>query len=211
MLEQALATQAQGDLMCAEFADKVIVRPVDNRMNGHSAQTPVSYNESLLAAVAMYAASHAINQSMSQSDGGNFQLTSRAVSFLQGLVDELEPEGSYLLLNSMAVHLRHPNTHSQWFSQWFVHTFASASTKEYTKEQIVRVLLERLVAYRPHPYNIIATFVQIMQDEGFANYSFVNKSPQVKLILGNIKASISAAASATAPLASPVDMLAAAA
>jgi CCR4-NOT transcription complex subunit 1 len=98
--------------------------------------------------------------------------------------------GSYYVLNAVAMHLRYPNSHSNWFSSWMVHVFTDASTKEYTKEQIVRVLLERLVAHRPHPFSVISTFVQLLKHESFFKHDFVTKSPEVKLLLDNIKNSL---------------------
>jgi CCR4-NOT transcription complex subunit 1 len=90
----------------------------------------------------------------------------------------------------MAMHLRYPNSHSNWFSNWFIKTFQDARSKEYTKEQIVRVLLEKLVAHRPHPFGVISTFVQIIKEDGFFEYNFVKKSNEVQILLTNIKNSL---------------------
>lgn len=88
------------------------------------------------------------------------------------------------------MHLRYPNSHSNWFSNWFITTFQDKETKEYIKEQIVRVLLEKLVAHRPHPFSVISTFVQIIKEDNFFNYSFIKKSNEVQILLTNIKNSL---------------------
>lgn len=66
-------------------------------------------------------------------------------------VHELDSEGRYLALNAAANQLRYPNAHTQYFSCVLLMLFAE--TKHDTvKEQITRVLLERLVVNRPHPW-----------------------------------------------------------
>lgn len=52
------------------------------------------------------------------------------------------------------------------------------------------MLLEKLVAHRPHPYGIIWTFVQIMRQEDFFEHGFVKKSNEVQILLTNIKNSL---------------------
>lgn len=104
----------------------------------------------------------------------------------------MDVSGSYLVLSAVSTHLRYPNSHSTWFSSWLIHTFSdsSSSTSEYIKEQIVRVLLEKLVAHRPHPFSVISTFVQLLKEESFFKHSFITKSPEVQLLLNNIRSSL---------------------
>jgi len=152
--------------------------------------TETKYNIQLINAIVMFSGSIALGQSKASDGTAGFQASAPAVGLLQNLAEELDPEGSYYVLNAVAMHLRYPNSHSNWFSSWMVHVFTDASTKEYTKEQIVRVLLERLVAHRPHPFSVISTFVQLLKHESFFKHDFVTKSPEVKLLLDNIKNSL---------------------
>lgn len=95
------------------------------------------------------------------------------------------------MLSAASTHLRYPNSHSNWFSAFLQYLFNASSTDEYLKEQIIRVLLEKLVAHRPHPYSVISTFVQLIKNEKFFEYEFVKKSgEEVKLLLSNIKNSL---------------------
>ena len=48
-------------------------------------------------------------------------------------------------------HLRYPNSHTQYFSCTLLLLFAEAN-QEAIQEQITRVLLERLIVNRPHPW-----------------------------------------------------------
>ena len=68
-----------------------------------------------------------------------------------------------------------------------LHVFEDAGSKEYVKEQIVRVLLEKLVAHRPHPFGVISTFVKLLKNDKLFKYDFVTKSQEVRFLLENIK------------------------
>lgn len=69
---------------------------------------------------------------------------------LKSVAEQLDSEGRFHLLSSMANHLRFPNAHTRFFSQLMLLLFAEADT-EFVQEQITRVLLERLIVHRPHP------------------------------------------------------------
>ena len=47
--------------------------------------------------------------------------------------------------------LRYPNSHTHYFSCTLLYLFAEAN-QEAIQEQITRVLLERLIVNRPHPW-----------------------------------------------------------
>jgi CCR4-NOT transcription complex subunit 1 len=52
--------------------------------------------------------------------------------------------------------LRYPNTHTHYFSCALLTLFAEAQ-QEIVQEQITRVLLERLIVNRPHPWGLLIT------------------------------------------------------
>jgi CCR4-NOT transcription complex subunit 1 len=37
------------------------------------------------------------------------------------------------------------------------------STDDFVKEQITRVLLERLIVHRPHPWGLLITFIELIK------------------------------------------------
>jgi CCR4-NOT transcription complex subunit 1 len=76
--------------------------------------------------------------------------TSAAMDIYQYLVTALDPEGRYHLLNAVANQLRYPNNHTHYFSCVLLYLFLEAKD-DIIKEQITRVLLERLIVHRPHP------------------------------------------------------------
>ncbi len=59
--------------------------------------------------------------------------------------------GAYYFLSAFANQLRYPNSHTCYFINTLLNLFADAKN-ETIKEQITRVLLERIIVNRPHPW-----------------------------------------------------------
>lgn len=57
--------------------------------------------------------------------------------------------GRYYLIAAIVNQLRYPNAHTLWFSSFLLATFADTED-DIVKEQIIRVLLERVLCQRPH-------------------------------------------------------------
>lgn len=75
---------------------------------------------------------------------------SASMDVFRFLADELDAEGRYWYFSSLVNHLRYPNSHTHYFSCVILYLFSYSSNK-LVKEQITRVLIERLIANRPHP------------------------------------------------------------
>lgn len=80
------------------------------------------------------------------------------MEILQKLMD-LNDRGRYISLNAIANQLRYPSSHTHYFSCVMLFLF-SESRDEGVREQITRVLLERLIVHRPHPVSVSFYFVQ---------------------------------------------------
>ena len=65
--------------------------------------------------------------------------------------NEVNSETRYLVLNAIANQLRYPNSHTHFFSCVLLALFVD-SKNEAAREQATRVLLERLIVNRPHPW-----------------------------------------------------------
>lgn len=71
------------------------------------------------------------------------------MEILQKLM-EFDDRGRYTCLNAIANELRYPSSHTHYYS--CVMLFLFSETKNVAvKEQVTRVLLERLIVHRPHP------------------------------------------------------------
>ncbi|OAD02750.1 Not1 transcription factor, partial [Mucor lusitanicus CBS 277.49] len=111
-----------------------------------------------------------------------------AVMAYNHLLSTLDSEGRYTLLSAIADHLRYPNSHTCFFSAAFLHLFSRQS--EAVKEQVTRVLLERLIVNRPHPWGLLASFIELIKDPTFWDHEFIRCSPDIERLFDNVSRSI---------------------
>ncbi|CAO3682706.1 unnamed protein product [Rhizopus stolonifer] len=96
--------------------------------------------------------------------------------------------GQHVLLNSIVDHLRYPNSHTYFFSMAILHLFNSQPNQ--IKEQITRILLERLIVNRPHPWGLLTTFVQLIKESHFRENDFITNSPDINRLFDDVSKSI---------------------
>merc|ERR1711972_343921 len=103
------------------------------------------------------------------------------------LAHSFDHEGRYLFLGAVANHLRYPNTHTHFFSCILLYLFAETKD-EIVREQITRVLLERLIVHRPHPWGLLITFIELIKNRRyeFWNHSFVKCAPEVEKLFQSV-------------------------
>uniref|UniRef100_A0A1I8HS60 CNOT1_HEAT domain-containing protein n=1 Tax=Macrostomum lignano TaxID=282301 RepID=A0A1I8HS60_9PLAT len=159
----------------------------------------VKYNTQLVNALVLYIGRRAVKRI---NETGNslqpYNMTHCvATETLQALVMFCCTEGRYLLLNAMANQLRYPNSHTFYFNQVLLFFFRE-SNNEQIKEQITRcnthpalirrVLLERLIVLRPHPWGLLLTFTELLKNPSyrFWDHEFVRFSPQIEKVLESV-------------------------
>ncbi|GJQ08903.1 hypothetical protein GpartN1_g694.t1 [Galdieria partita] len=142
------------------------------------------YNISAINALVLYVCRHAISQSQQVPRIINM---SPHMDVLEFLATELTPEGRYYVLNAIANQLRYPNTHTHYCSCVLLYLFADAKS-EILKEQITRVLVERLIANRPHPWGLLVTFIELIKNPRyrFWSCSFVRCTPEIEKLFDNV-------------------------
>lgn len=87
----------------------------------------------------------------------------------------------YLFLNAIANQLRYPNSHTHYFSCCLLYLFAEANS-EAVQEQITRMLLERLIVNRPHPWGLLITFIELIKNPiyKFWTHEFVHCAHEIE-------------------------------
>jgi len=164
---------------------------------GGSSGSGPRYNGSLLHALVLYVGGcHAPGSTVDREDPG--------LTLLAGLAGELDAEGRYLLLNAIANQLRYPNSHTYYFSSVLLTLFAEAPATlagEALQAQITRVLLERLIVNRPHPWGLLITFIELIKNErfNFWNHSFTKAAPELEKLFESVARSCMAAPPALKP------------
>ena len=118
----------------------------------------------------------------------------------QRLAADLDAEGRYAFLNAVANQLRFPNAHTHYFSCALLYLF-SESASEAVREQITRVLLERLIVNRPHPWGLLVTFIELIKNPryNFWGHGFTRCAPDIERLFESV------ARSCVAPAGGPED------
>jgi CCR4-NOT transcription complex subunit 1 len=132
------------------------------------------WNVALINGVVLHAATtqlqvwnHEVKASLVES--------SAPLDLLRELASSLDNEGRYYLINACVNQLRYPNSHTHFFSHalllLFLPTQASYTpvpqAHEALQEQITRVLVERLIISRPHPWGLLITFIELIRNKKY--------------------------------------------
>ena len=75
------------------------------------------------------------------------------MEILQKLMD-FDDRGRYISLNAIGNQIRYPSSHTHYYSCVML-SFFSEAKDEGVKEQVTRVILERLIVHRPHRVSLI--------------------------------------------------------
>ncbi|XP_061969230.1 uncharacterized protein LOC133692363 [Populus nigra] len=189
-VDEYLKTRQQGSSFLTELKQRLLLSPSE------AASAGTRYNVPLINSLVLYAGMQAIQQlqartSHGQSAGNTVPLAvflvDAALDIYQTLILDLDTEGRYLFLNAVANQLRYPNNHTHYFSFVLLYLFAE-SNQEIIQEQITRVLLERLIVNRPHPWGLLITFIELIKNPryNFWNRSFIRCAPEIEKLFESV-------------------------
>ncbi|KAL0547689.1 hypothetical protein IC582_012113 [Cucumis melo] len=192
-VDEYLKTRQQGSSFLADLKQKLLLPPSE------AASAGTRYNVPLINSLVLYVGMQAIQQLQARSPHAQSSantvtlavfLVGAALDIFQTLIVELDTEGRYLFLNAVANQLRYPNTHTHYFSFVLLYLFAE-STQEIIQEQITRVLLERLIVNRPHPWGLLITFIELIKNPryNFWNRSFIRCAPDIERLFESVSRS----------------------
>lgn len=153
------------------------------------AQAQPQIDGSLLSSLVLYAGT----QAMGTEEGPPvFEVNSPWVSLIQDLFKALGPAGRYRLLCALVDQLRYPNKHTYFFSCVLLLLFSTNGSGGeqdiVAKEQITRVLLERLICNRPHPWGLLITFTELLKNQkyGIWNLEFIRAQPEIQALVQSL-------------------------
>ncbi|XP_019188947.1 PREDICTED: CCR4-NOT transcription complex subunit 1-like [Ipomoea nil] len=200
-VDEYLKTRQQGSLFLRELKQTLLLSPSEATRAG------THYNVPLINSLVLYVGILAVQQLQTRTAASNNNsqvllvlgnsgpnhstLVSAAFDIFQTLSMELDKEGRYVMLNAIANQLRYPNNHTHYFSLTILYLFAN-SNQEMIQEQIIRVILERLVAKPPHPWGLVATFLELTMNKNynFWERSFTRCSPDIENLLRSALSSV---------------------
>ncbi|CAJ0847288.1 16872_t:CDS:10 [Entrophospora sp. SA101] len=145
------------------------------------------YNIPLLNALVLYVGIKDVYDNFQ----GTLITTSLSMDIYKQLVVDLDPEGRYYFLSAIANQLRYPNSHTHYFSCVLLYIFAEGK-QEGIKEQVTRVLLERLIVNRPHPWGLLITFIELIKNPlyNFWSHSFTRCAADIERLFESVSRSI---------------------
>jgi CCR4-NOT transcription complex subunit 1 len=133
-------------------------------------------------ALVLYVGMHAIAKQQSS------QISHRTaeMEILQKLMD-FGDRGRYIGLNAIANQLRFPSSHTHYFSCVMLYLFSEAKD-EGVREQVTRVLLERLIVHRPHPWGLLVTFIELIKNQRYQFWShpFTRCATEIEKVFENV-------------------------
>jgi len=147
------------------------------------------YNVPLINSLVIYVGNHAIIEF--EGVQGFATLSGASMEIFRYLTQNLDMEGRYLLFNAIANQLRYPNNHTHYFSRLILYLFAEAP-QEIVQEQITRVLVERLIVHRPHPWGLLITFIELIKNPiyHFWTRSFIRCAPEIERLFDHVGSSL---------------------
>lgn len=181
-LDALLGTRLTASAVVASILNKMILRGDEAVARG------TRYNVALLNNMVFYLASVSLEQNPPELGCPPMMAGLPATALIMGLLKELESEGRYLLINALVNQLRYPQAFTHWFSCLLLHCFHEADDDEIIQEQITRVLLERLVVNRPHPWGLIITFIELIKNPqyNFWSHSFTRVAPEIERLFEGV-------------------------
>eukprot|EP00667_Euglena_gracilis_P006603 EG_transcript_6662 len=173
----------------ASLAQRLVLPPAQ------AATAGTRYDVPAINALVLYVGATAI----SQLQHGPTPVTASAVDcpamdVYRALATDLDVEGRYAALNALANQLRYPNTHTHYFSCVVLHLFGGLRPEHPAlQEQITRVLLERLIVNRPHPWGLLITFIELVKNPhyDFWKKPFIHCTPEIERLFDSVGQSCS--------------------
>jgi CCR4-NOT transcription complex subunit 1 len=170
-------------------------------------RTPgAGWNVPLINAVVLHAAMTQL-QSWGQEVKSALVEASAPMELYRELAAQLDSEGRYYLLNACVNQLRYPNSHTHFFSHVVLLLFlpsqnymAAHNAQEALQEQITRVLVERLIISRPHPWGLLITFIELIRNKRYQFWDkpFIRCTHEIEKMFEGLMKSVQAPTAASA-------------
>ena len=173
-------------------SDTVVQQLCDAVLNPDTKDTalfyvPINVDVVLVNALVLYIGQQAVEEHASKSNTRSAFENSTHAALLERLAQTMNPESRYYFLSAMANQLRYPNSHTYFFSFTILRLFGVDYPEQDDsdiRQQIIRVLLERLIVHRPHPWGLIITLQELLQNRSYSFFRlpFIQAAPEVSLV-----------------------------
>ncbi|CAH2039394.1 unnamed protein product [Thlaspi arvense] len=180
-VDEYLTSRQQNSTFLSELKQKLLLS------SSEASSAGTRYSVPLINSLVLYTGMQAIQQLQAGETQETQAQNVVALQMFKYLSMELDTEGRYLFLNAIANQLRYPNNHTHYFSFIMLYLFFE-SDQEIIQEQITRVLLERLIVNRPHPWGLLITFIELIKNPryGFWKQAFIRCAPEIEKLFESV-------------------------
>jgi CCR4-NOT transcription complex subunit 1 len=190
-LKESVETLLQGSI------SRSAVTPLIESLTAAQNDAPSGHGSALGQSLMLYIGHSALSGSGNKPGAPTFDAESPQAQLLTHLIHSASHDLRYHLLGALANQLRFPNSHTHYFSAAVLHLFGSAGAvtdgsadddspdDDDVRPPIVRVLLERLIVHRPHPWGLIITLLELLKNSTYAFWDlpFIKSSPEIAGII----------------------------
>jgi CCR4-NOT transcription complex subunit 1 len=115
-----------------------------------------------------------------------FSPSATPAKVIERLLDESRYEVRYQLLSAITNQIRYPNSHTHYFSTALLHTFTVSSDD--LQQQVARVLVERVMTARPHPWGLLVTVLELVKNNQYNIWElgWMKAAPEVERMMLNV-------------------------
>ncbi len=151
----------------------------------------VNFNSNAIEALVLYVGMIATVDKSKQVSTSDLSKSNYA-SLLAGIAEESSVEGRYFLFQAIVDQIRYPNSHTYWFIRLLLNFFNSnalwGSNQRDMQQLITRVLLERVICNKPHPWGLTIIFKELLQnpDYKFFELEFTKATPEIEGMFGSL-------------------------
>ncbi|TIA98147.1 hypothetical protein E3P94_02595 [Wallemia ichthyophaga] len=185
------------EVIIGEIIQKITLESVGNENESDEWKYKIPVINSLVLFIGV----DAITRSQADIGSVKFDGGSANVKLIETLVNKLDPEARYLILSGIANQLRYPSSHTYWFNKLCLQILEeSAGVNENVVEILTRVLLERLLVTKPHPWGLLLTFFNVFTNQQFKTYQakFSTLAPEFATIFDSVEKSFGKVAAVAA-------------
>lgn len=111
---------------------------------------------------------------------------SRREILLEKLLLKASAKDTFHILHSATVHLRYPNRHTRDVAYILKHVFKTCGYQ--TVDILTRIMLERLLSHKPHPWGVLWCFLFLISDKTikFWDSPFIRCSPMASRVFNSL-------------------------
>lgn len=191
-LQLTASIKALADDLCKGRGSASIIQQLANFClqpveGGHAVSSRMSNMTALFKYLGRYSLLHLSEGISTQDEVRSSPLMELSRHFCM----QTSAEGRYLAVNAIADFLTYPGPLTSLFNCLTLQLFEDPRSVAPTKETIARVLLERLIVHRPHPWGVMVTFIELVNNPAyrFWDLTFTKANPEVERVFEAISRS----------------------